>query len=266
MVKRVRGSRTGPADHGAARPAGPALGAAHRLGAARGAQALPRAAGPDRRQPDHRQQRGWPTCARRSWSSWTTAAGYRLTALGEELLRLFLPLHLWSEKWAKAVLLEEGIVAAAAAAGAAGTARRDSRGSRRAPSGFTGGMRCFSSIRSKLAVPEVARQALRLDQRHAVAGGAGIEGRSRGPCPRAGPRPCRCAAAACPCRDRRRRPPPATGAGGTSRLAVLAQTAPARSRASSRNTAVRVIDDDVRDRELHQDSTSTRMRLIGLAP
>ncbi len=31
------------------------------------------------------------------------AAGYRLTALGEELLRLFLPLHLWSEKWAKAI-------------------------------------------------------------------------------------------------------------------------------------------------------------------
>jgi DNA-binding HxlR family transcriptional regulator len=31
------------------------------------------------------------------------AAGYRLTALGEDLLRLFLPLHLWSEKWAKAV-------------------------------------------------------------------------------------------------------------------------------------------------------------------
>jgi len=30
------------------------------------------------------------------------AAGYRLTALGQELLRLFLPLHLWSEKWAKA--------------------------------------------------------------------------------------------------------------------------------------------------------------------
>lgn len=29
--------------------------------------------------------------------------GYRLTALGRELLRLFLPLHLWSEKWAKAV-------------------------------------------------------------------------------------------------------------------------------------------------------------------
>ena len=29
-------------------------------------------------------------------------AGYRLTALGRELLRLFLPLHLWSEKWAKA--------------------------------------------------------------------------------------------------------------------------------------------------------------------
>ena len=27
--------------------------------------------------------------------------GYRLTALGKELLRLFLPLHLWSEKWAK---------------------------------------------------------------------------------------------------------------------------------------------------------------------
>ena len=30
------------------------------------------------------------------------AAGYRLTALGNELLRLFLPLHVWSEKWAKA--------------------------------------------------------------------------------------------------------------------------------------------------------------------
>ena len=29
-------------------------------------------------------------------------SGYRLTALGEELLRLFLPLHVWSEKWAKA--------------------------------------------------------------------------------------------------------------------------------------------------------------------
>src|SRR6267154_893460 len=31
------------------------------------------------------------------------ATGYRLTSLGRELLRLFLPLHLWSEKWAKAV-------------------------------------------------------------------------------------------------------------------------------------------------------------------
>lgn len=31
------------------------------------------------------------------------ASGYRLTALGQELLKLFLPLHLWSEKWAKAV-------------------------------------------------------------------------------------------------------------------------------------------------------------------
>ena len=30
------------------------------------------------------------------------ASGYRLTALGNELLRLFLPLHVWSEKWAKA--------------------------------------------------------------------------------------------------------------------------------------------------------------------
>lgn len=30
-------------------------------------------------------------------------SGYRLTPLGEELLRLFLPLHLWSEKWAKAI-------------------------------------------------------------------------------------------------------------------------------------------------------------------
>src|SRR5580692_3988799 len=26
-------------------------------------------------------------------------SGYRLTTLGEELLRLFLPLHVWSEKW-----------------------------------------------------------------------------------------------------------------------------------------------------------------------
>ena len=31
------------------------------------------------------------------------AAGYRLTSLGSELLRLCLPLHGWSEKWAKAV-------------------------------------------------------------------------------------------------------------------------------------------------------------------
>ena len=30
------------------------------------------------------------------------AVGYRLTALGNELLRLFLPLHVWSEKWANA--------------------------------------------------------------------------------------------------------------------------------------------------------------------
>lgn len=30
------------------------------------------------------------------------AVGYRLTALGRELLQLFLPLHSWSEKWAKA--------------------------------------------------------------------------------------------------------------------------------------------------------------------
>ncbi|ODT15779.1 MAG: transcriptional regulator [Kaistia sp. SCN 65-12] len=29
------------------------------------------------------------------------AVGYRLTALGRELLQLFLPLHSWSEKWAK---------------------------------------------------------------------------------------------------------------------------------------------------------------------
>ena len=30
------------------------------------------------------------------------ATGYRLTGLGQELLRLFLPLHHWSEKWSKA--------------------------------------------------------------------------------------------------------------------------------------------------------------------
>jgi len=30
-------------------------------------------------------------------------SGYRLTALGSELLRLFLPLHAWSGKWATAV-------------------------------------------------------------------------------------------------------------------------------------------------------------------
>ena len=29
--------------------------------------------------------------------------GYRLTALGEEMLRLMLPLHVWSEKWAKSI-------------------------------------------------------------------------------------------------------------------------------------------------------------------
>jgi len=32
------------------------------------------------------------------------AAGYRLTPLGRELLKLFMPLHLWSEKWAKVTL------------------------------------------------------------------------------------------------------------------------------------------------------------------
>ena len=30
-------------------------------------------------------------------------SGYRLTALGRELLQLLLPLHVWSEKWAKSV-------------------------------------------------------------------------------------------------------------------------------------------------------------------
>ncbi len=30
------------------------------------------------------------------------SVGYRLTTLGQELLQLFLPLHTWSEKWAKA--------------------------------------------------------------------------------------------------------------------------------------------------------------------
>ena len=30
------------------------------------------------------------------------STGYRLTALGRELLQLFLPLHVWSEKWVKA--------------------------------------------------------------------------------------------------------------------------------------------------------------------
>jgi DNA-binding HxlR family transcriptional regulator len=29
------------------------------------------------------------------------ASGYRLTALGRELLELFLPLHRWAERWAK---------------------------------------------------------------------------------------------------------------------------------------------------------------------
>ncbi len=31
------------------------------------------------------------------------ATGYRLTGLGNELLKLFLPLHVWSEKWANVV-------------------------------------------------------------------------------------------------------------------------------------------------------------------
>src|SRR4030095_16509865 len=30
-------------------------------------------------------------------------AGYRLPTWGEELLRRFLPLHVWSEKWAKTI-------------------------------------------------------------------------------------------------------------------------------------------------------------------
>lgn len=29
-------------------------------------------------------------------------SGYRLTALGKELLSVFLPLHVWADKWAKA--------------------------------------------------------------------------------------------------------------------------------------------------------------------
>lgn len=31
------------------------------------------------------------------------SSGYRLTLLGAELLRVFLPLHAWSEKWARTV-------------------------------------------------------------------------------------------------------------------------------------------------------------------
>src|SRR5262252_7039386 len=34
--------------------------------------------------------------------------GYRLTELGRELLKLFLPLHLWSEKWARALSSPDG--------------------------------------------------------------------------------------------------------------------------------------------------------------
>ena len=33
-------------------------------------------------------------------------AGYRLTELGRELLALFLPLHVWSEKWARTAGLQ----------------------------------------------------------------------------------------------------------------------------------------------------------------
>ena len=43
-----------------------------------------------------------PASALPGWSSSTTR-GYCLTSLGQELLRLFLPLHVWSEKWAKAI-------------------------------------------------------------------------------------------------------------------------------------------------------------------
>ena len=38
--------------------------------------------------------------------------GYRLTELGRELLKLFLPLHLWSEKWAKALSSQDGAASA----------------------------------------------------------------------------------------------------------------------------------------------------------
>ena len=31
------------------------------------------------------------------------ATGYCLTALGRELLQLFLPLHVWSERWARSI-------------------------------------------------------------------------------------------------------------------------------------------------------------------
>ena len=102
MVKRVPRLPDGPADHGAARPAGTALDAAHRLGAARGSQALPRVAGPIGASPTIVNTR-LAELREAKLVRLDEDAGYRLTALGEELLRLFLPLHVWSEKWAKAV-------------------------------------------------------------------------------------------------------------------------------------------------------------------
>jgi DNA-binding HxlR family transcriptional regulator len=47
-------------------------------------------------------------------------AGYRLTSLGRELLELFLPLHVWSERWAKAI----SSTAAVASASPRGQGRR----------------------------------------------------------------------------------------------------------------------------------------------
>jgi len=98
----VRGSRVGPADHGAARPAGPALGLRiiwelrddRRLTS----RALRTAC--DEASPTIIQAR-LSELREAGLVELVPGDGYRLTALGKELAENVLPLHRFAERWSK---------------------------------------------------------------------------------------------------------------------------------------------------------------------
>ena len=94
----VRG-RTRPADHGAARPAGPALGAPRDLGAPQEPLSF--------RQTQARCGAISSSVLNDRLTELRAAgivagggAGYRLTAEGRELLAVYGPLDAWAERWA----------------------------------------------------------------------------------------------------------------------------------------------------------------------